>query len=138
MEHVEKSRLGVARGTGDGPILSSEGGTAKRLRLDFLSHPSLGAVGWCSSDTQSGDPPPLSHSIPMKAELYTLSYCPHCVAAVALLEERGIETVNHVMDTKSAELDEAKARFDHDTVPIVSIDGEFIGGNDALRELLKA
>ncbi len=74
----------------------------------------------------------------MKAELYTWTYCPHCNSAVELLEQRGIETVNHVMDTKPDELAEVKARYGHGTVPIVLIDGEFIGGNDALRALLKA
>jgi glutaredoxin 3 len=74
----------------------------------------------------------------MKAELYTSSYCPHCTAAVDLLEERGIETVNHVMDDKAEELIAAKNKYNHQTVPIVLIDGEFIGGNDALRAHLGA
>ncbi|MFT7485241.1 MAG: glutaredoxin 3 [Candidatus Paceibacteria bacterium] len=69
----------------------------------------------------------------MKAELYTLSYCPHCVAAVNLLESRGVETINHVMDTEFGELDQVKAKHGHDTVPIVLIDGVFLGGNDALK-----
>lgn len=68
----------------------------------------------------------------MKAELYTTSSCPFCVAAVQLLESKGIETVNHVMDGKPLELREAKQRYGHGTVPIVLIDGVLIGGNDDL------
>ena len=71
----------------------------------------------------------------MKAEIYVWSYCPHCRAALALLEERGIPTTKHVMDTKDAELSEVKKRYGHSTVPIVLLDGTFIGGNDALKEL---
>lgn len=74
----------------------------------------------------------------MKAELYTWTYCPHCTAALTLLEERGIETINHVMDDKADELTEAKNKYNHQTVPIVLIDGEYIGGNDALRAHLGA
>jgi glutaredoxin 3 len=71
----------------------------------------------------------------MQAELYVWSYCPHCQAALALLDQRGIPYEKHVMDGKDAELAEAKKRYGHNTVPIVLIDGEFIGGADSLRDL---
>ncbi len=71
----------------------------------------------------------------MKAELYTWSYCPFCVAAIELLEARGIEFENHVMDTEPEELARVKSQYGHGTVPIILLDGEFIGGNDALKAL---
>lgn len=71
----------------------------------------------------------------MKAQLYTWSYCPFCVAALELLDARGVEYVNHVMDTEPEELAQVKQRYSHGTVPIILIDGEFIGGNDALKAL---
>ncbi|MFT7667557.1 MAG: glutaredoxin 3 [Planctomycetota bacterium] len=70
----------------------------------------------------------------MKAEIYTKTTCPFCVQALELLEARGIETVNHVMDNSPLELMEAKKQYNHGTVPIVIIDGEYIGGNDDLRQ----
>ena len=42
---------------------------------------------------------------------------------------------NHVMDGKNAELSEVKQRYGHRTVPIILVDGEFIGGFDQLRAL---
>jgi glutaredoxin 3 len=72
----------------------------------------------------------------MKAELYTWSYCPFCQRAKALLDERGIEYVDHVMDTKPDELDEVKRKYQHETVPIVLLDGTFIGGFTELSAAL--
>ncbi len=71
----------------------------------------------------------------MKAELYTWSQCPHCMAALELLDTRGIEHENHVMDDAPEKLDEVKRRHSHSTVPIILLDGVFIGGADALRAL---
>jgi glutaredoxin 3 len=71
----------------------------------------------------------------MKVELYTWSYCPFCVAALELLDSRGIEYENHVMDAEPEELERVKQRHAHGTVPIILIDGEFIGGNDSLKAL---
>lgn len=71
----------------------------------------------------------------MKAELYTWTYCPFCIRAKKLLDERGIEYVEHVMDDKPAELDAKKAEYGHSSVPIILLDGEFIGGCSELQEL---
>lgn len=73
----------------------------------------------------------------MKAELWTWTYCPFCQRAKALLEEKGVEYVEHVMDAKPDELAEVKRKYDHDTVPIVLLDGEFIGGSTELAAALK-
>ena len=71
----------------------------------------------------------------MRAELWTTRWCPFCVRALQILERRGIEYVEHAMDGKRDELLEVKRRFGHPTVPIILLDGEFIGGCDELEEL---
>ena len=68
----------------------------------------------------------------MEITLYTLSSCPHCMRAVALLESKGLAFTNHVMDDDFAGLNAAKAQWGHPTVPIVIIDGVLVGGADAL------
>lgn len=69
----------------------------------------------------------------MEITLYTLSSCPFCVQAKALLDGKGVAYTNHVMDSKPAELNAAKAEWGHPTVPIVIVDGELIGGNSELQ-----
>ncbi len=71
----------------------------------------------------------------MQVELYTWTYCPFCVRAKQLLDTKGVAYTEHVMDDKPAELNELKAKYGHSTVPIVLIDGAFIGGNDDLHAL---
>lgn len=71
----------------------------------------------------------------MRAELYTWGRCPFCVRAKAILDEAGIPYVEHLMDGKGPELDQIKRRYRHPTVPIILLDGEFIGGCDDLEEL---
>lgn len=73
----------------------------------------------------------------MKAELYTWTYCPFCQRAKALLDEKGIEYVEHVMDAEPEELDAIKRKYQHDTVPIILLDGDFIGGFTELTAALK-
>jgi glutaredoxin 3 len=71
----------------------------------------------------------------MQVELYTWTFCPFCIRAKQLLESKGVAYTEHVMDERSAELNELKRKFGHSTVPIILIDGEFIGGNDDLHAL---
>jgi len=71
----------------------------------------------------------------MQAELYVWSYCPHCNGALSLLEQRGIPYEKHVMDGLDAELNAVKKEYGHETVPIILLDGTFVGGFDDLREL---
>ena len=68
----------------------------------------------------------------MKITLYTKSTCPHCVRAKSLLESKGLAFEEHVMDDAPAELDAAKAKWNHPTVPIVIIDDVLIGGGSEL------
>ncbi len=71
----------------------------------------------------------------MKAEIYTWSSCPFCIRAKALLDRRGVEYTEHVMDDKDMELNALKRKYNHRTVPIVLIDGNFIGGASDLEAL---
>ena len=71
----------------------------------------------------------------MTAELYTTSWCPFCIRAKQLLEQHSVEYQEHVMDDRDAELEEVKARHQHYTVPIVLLDGQFVGGCDELMSL---
>ena len=74
----------------------------------------------------------------MKAEIYTWSYCPFCVRAKELLDQRGVAYEEHVMDGKDAELNEVKRKYDHGTVPIVLLDGEYVGGFTELQAVDRA
>lgn len=69
----------------------------------------------------------------MEITLYTTSTCPHCQRAKALLDEKGLTYTNHEMDTRVDELNEAKAKWNHPSVPIVIVDGKLIGGNSELQ-----
>jgi glutaredoxin 3 len=70
----------------------------------------------------------------MKITLYTTSTCPHCMRAKGILEDKGLAYEEHVMDDAQAELNAAKAKWGHSTVPIVIIDGELIGGGSELAD----
>jgi glutaredoxin 3 len=73
----------------------------------------------------------------MRAELYTTAFCPFCRRAKQLLEQHHVPYVEHAMDGKPEELREVKRRYGHPTVPIVILDGEFIGGCDELERLAR-
>ena len=74
----------------------------------------------------------------MKAVIYTWTFCPFCVRAKSVLEGLGIEYDERVMDGKDEELEGLKRQYGHSTVPIILLDGEFIGGCDELMELERA
>ena len=71
----------------------------------------------------------------MNIEIYTWSMCPFCVRAIALLDERGVDYEEHVMDGDYDGLAEVKRKLGHPTVPIVVIDGNVIGGYQELAVL---
>jgi glutaredoxin 3 len=68
----------------------------------------------------------------MNITLYTTSTCPHCARAKTLLDSKGLIYEEHVMDDAPRDLDAAKAKWNHSTVPIVIIDGVLIGGGSEL------
>ena len=74
----------------------------------------------------------------MKAEVYSKNGCPFCVQAKTLLRMKGVEVVEHnfqVDPSKREELFERAAAINVDprTAPQIWLDGEYIGGFDALK-----
>lgn len=60
--------------------------------------------------------------------------CTYCDKAIALLTERGL--AHTVTKLPFGELILRQAELNHHTVPIVYVDGAFIGGCDALSDFL--
>ena len=73
----------------------------------------------------------------MKAEIYTSSYCPFCQRAKVILEKHSVDYVEHVMDDRPDELAKKKEEYSHPTVPIVLVDGKYIGGCSELEALAR-
>lgn len=72
----------------------------------------------------------------MKAKLYTKPTCPFCNKAKALLEAKGIEFEDHDISKDPELRAEVSASVGgYNTVPMIFIDGEFIGGNSELQAL---
>ena len=74
----------------------------------------------------------------MKARIYIKPTCPFCKRAIALLDQKGIET--KIFDVSKnpelrAEISQSVGGFR--TVPMVFIDEQFIGGCDDLVKFLK-
>jgi len=72
----------------------------------------------------------------MQATIYTTATCPYCRRAKALLTREGIEFEEICLEFDTAEMDELIARTNHETLPQIFFDEEFIGGCDDLEELL--
>ena len=69
-------------------------------------------------------------------EIYTKMYCGYCYRAKRLLENKGVEFVEHDITlggAKRAEMLERKP--DAVTVPQIFIDGQAVGGSDDLARL---
>ena len=71
-----------------------------------------------------------------KVEIYTKTFCGFCVRARHLLESKGVEFEEYVIDGGGAKREEmiqrAKGRM---TVPQIFIDGRHVGGCTELYEL---
>ena len=74
----------------------------------------------------------------MKAEIWTWSYCPFCRKAKEILNKNKIKFEEHIMDNKLEELEKIKNKYNHQTVPIILLNGKFIGGCDDLQKLEKS
>ncbi|RZD32007.1 MAG: glutaredoxin [uncultured DHVE6 group euryarchaeote] len=74
----------------------------------------------------------------MEAEIWTWSFCPFCKDAKKILIENNIEFKEHIMDDKVDELQKIKDKYNHQTVPIILLNGNFIGGCDELIKLEKS
>ncbi|WP_017659258.1 glutaredoxin 3 [Baaleninema simplex] len=71
-----------------------------------------------------------------KVEIYTWSRCPYCIRAKALLESKGVDYQEYVIDGDS----EARAKMSErangrTSVPQIFIDNHHVGGCDDLHDL---
>ena len=73
----------------------------------------------------------------MHVLLYTYSTCSFCARARDLLDERGIEYEEQVLDGDRPMLARLRALFGRATMPYVMIDGEPIGGLEELESLAR-
>ena len=71
----------------------------------------------------------------VKVEVYGTSFCRHCVAARALLEAKGVEYVDYLIDLMPLERDEMIRRCGVKKVPQVFINDQHVGGDEELAEL---
>jgi glutaredoxin 3 len=72
-----------------------------------------------------------------KVEIYTWRACPFCVRAKQLLDRKGVEYVEHVIDGDEAARESMAARGSDGrrSVPQIFIDDQHVGGCDALHAL---
>lgn len=74
-----------------------------------------------------------------KVEIYTKTYCPYCIRAKMLLQQKGAQideiAVDFGGDRKQEMIQRASGRM---TVPQIFIDGRHVGGCDDLFELESA
>lgn len=70
-----------------------------------------------------------------KIELYTWTSCPFCKNAKKLLDNKGYEYKEYVIDNDEEKRQELINDTDQDTVPYVFIDGKLIGGYTDLKQL---
>lgn len=71
----------------------------------------------------------------MQAEVYSKDYCPYCVKAKHLLEQRGISYTEISAVTEREALIERVTKDTGDapkSVPQIYLDGQYIGGYDQL------
>ena len=70
-----------------------------------------------------------------KVEMYVKTTCGYCFRARRLLDEKGVETVEHVVDSGEKRHEMIERAGGQMTVPQIFIDGTHIGGCDDLLRL---
>lgn len=71
--------------------------------------------------------------------MYTTQVCPYCLRAKALLQQRGVTTIEEIrVDLDPSRRDEMIDRTGRRTVPQIFIGPIHIGGHDDLIELDRA
>ena len=71
-----------------------------------------------------------------KVEIYTWQYCPFCIRAKLLLNQKSIHFTEHKIDGDDAAREQMIIRADgRRTVPQIFINDSCIGGCDELHEL---
>ena len=66
-------------------------------------------------------------------KIYTTSYCPFCVAAKDFLKSKGMEFEEIDVENDPDLREKLSQELDYRTVPMIFIDGEFIGGFSELQ-----
>ena len=74
----------------------------------------------------------------MRAIVWSKDYCPYCVQAKALLEQKGIEFEEKKIGEGYTKEDLLEAVPTARTVPQIFLDGELVGGFTELRAKLLA
>ncbi len=70
-----------------------------------------------------------------KVVIYSKTYCPFCVRAKNLLETKGVEFEEIMVDSDPNLFDELKKRSGMMTVPQIFINDKLVGGYTELAEL---
>lgn len=70
-----------------------------------------------------------------KVTIYCWTYCPYCVKAKALLDEKGITYEEKIIDNDAAALKSLQSKTGSGTVPQIFVEDVFIGGCDDLFQL---
>lgn len=68
-------------------------------------------------------------------KVYTWSYCPYCENAKKLLQQKGFDFEEIVLDGKDEELEKLRNKTQQKTVPQIFVGDEFIGGYSELAAL---
>ena len=70
-------------------------------------------------------------------KVYSKTYCPACVTAKELLNQKGVQYEEILLDNKPEETKELMDRTGMRTVPQIFINGKLIGGCSDLMDLDK-
>lgn len=63
-----------------------------------------------------------------KITIYSTKSCPYCVRAKSYFAENGLEFDEIDLTNKFSEIDKIKNETGHKTVPLIFVNGQFIGG----------
>jgi len=70
-----------------------------------------------------------------KIQVYTSGSCPFCVRAKLLLDNKGVEYQEIILDDHPEKKLEIMKKLNWKTVPIIIINGELVGGYQQLASL---
>jgi len=73
----------------------------------------------------------------MENIVYTTQSCPFCIMVKRILADHGVEFEERLL-TDRADLEEVKKKYKWRTVPLVILNGQFIGGCEDTQALIRA
>lgn len=71
----------------------------------------------------------------LNVTIYTKKFCPFCVRAKQLFDQLGVSYEEIDVRQHPEKRVEAQKKYNWPTVPMIVINGEFIGGSDELYQL---